>query len=838
MAKPETRLAAPLSAAAYRPPYPWAAGVFAGVLALYVLTLAPTTAFWDTSEYIATAHILGIPHPPGNPLFVILGRTWELLLGFLPLATAVKMNLFSATMSAAAAAFWFLVAHRVLAFVSEHETFRRVGAAAAALLSATTFTVWNQSVVNEKVYTVSLFTIAFLTWLAFRWRDRVGVPGTDRWLVLIVYLLALSVGNHKMGLLVAPALVVLVLQTQPATAAHWSRYVWATVPLGLAFVAGLTETASGFVVFAAGALLWAYLAVGRRLRLLAAFAVAGALGLSVQMFLPIRAAQNPVINEADPKCERLTDAAVTILTDGRVEACRPLAESLRRRQYNKPPMTKNPIHARFRVTGDGEPEWSGPPRDFPLVLGQIGMYLQYFNWQWARALGGADPVVGRFRPLVTAIFALLLLYGAVRHFRHDRVSAWTFATLFLTVSAGLVIVLNFKYGYSLRPDLPPLWREVRERDYFFLVSFSVAGLWAGIGLAALWQAFAERWAARHDGPFGVGLRLASPVLVLAFAPLVLNAQRASRAGDYAARDWAYNLLNSVEPYGVLFTNGDNDTFPLWYLQEVEGIRRDVIVIVYSYLATDWYPRQLRDLSRPCDGRDPLATPTVIVCQRPFEPERAAPLYRERDWPAPTRPILGWTDEQITNASRLSQVLDRPMRFTAAAIDLVLPAGTQLLPNDNFLLAIVRQSIGDRPIYFASTTDAYAQFGLHPYLIRRGLAYKLHDGPIPPDTAGLVRIPSGPGTTDVRWLDLEATERLLWQEFVYRDMLDWPYWPDHSTSGIPLQYYRAHWDVAGAYATLGNEPKVVENLSRADRFVVLAFGRPLVRASVAAETAAR
>ena len=96
-----------------------------------------------------------------------------------------------------------------------------------------------------------------------------------------------------------------------------------------------------------------------------------------------------------------------------------------------------------------------------------------------------------------------------------------------------------------------------------------------------------------------GLKKTSPILALALIPLALNWSWATRTYDYAARDWAYNLLQSVEPYSVLFTNGDNDTFPLWYLQEVEGIRRDVTVIVTSYLNTDWYTKQLKDLTTPC-----------------------------------------------------------------------------------------------------------------------------------------------------------------------------------------------------------------------------------------------
>src|SRR3954447_26237529 len=116
------------------------------VFALYVVTLAPTTAMWDASEYITAAYTLGIPHPPGNPLFVLLGRVATLL----PFGNvAVRVNLLAAASSAIAAAIWFLVAERVLAQWFELRWTRLAGASIAAVLSATAFTVWNQSVVNE-----------------------------------------------------------------------------------------------------------------------------------------------------------------------------------------------------------------------------------------------------------------------------------------------------------------------------------------------------------------------------------------------------------------------------------------------------------------------------------------------------------------------------------------------------------------------------------------------------------------------------------------------------------------------------------------------------------------
>src|SRR5881398_1623022 len=190
-----------------RPHYLMAACVSLGALILYILTLAPTTQFWDTSEYIAAAYTLGIPHPPGNPLFVLIAHVF----GLLPLAAgyAARINLFAAVTSAVSAGCWFLVAERWLRSFVPALWPRRLTALAGALVSATLFTVWNQSVVNEKVYTLSLLSIALILWLIVRWDDQPAGEAHDHHLLMIVFLLALTSTNHMMGVLVGPAVVVL-----------------------------------------------------------------------------------------------------------------------------------------------------------------------------------------------------------------------------------------------------------------------------------------------------------------------------------------------------------------------------------------------------------------------------------------------------------------------------------------------------------------------------------------------------------------------------------------------------------------------------------------------------
>ncbi|MDP9349084.1 MAG: DUF2723 domain-containing protein [Gemmatimonadota bacterium] len=739
-----------------RPPYGLAALAGVLVFALYVVTLAPTTFFWDTSEYIATAHILGIPHPPGNPLFLLLARTWELLLSPTGLATAVRINLFSAAMSAGAAAFWFLVVHRILGFFETGEWVRRIGAGAAVLVSATAYTVWSQSNVNEKVYTVTLLSTAFLSWLAFLWRDHVEAHrGTDsrRWhddnvLVMMVFLLALSEANHRMAWLVAPPIFVLVYLVKPQVLLNWKLYAWS--------------------------------------------AVAAVVGLSVQLFLPIRSALNPVINEAAPTCpDGLGSAMKAILTFGR-SGCAALASSLAREQYQKPPVTE-------RLAPFGQ---------------QMANYFQYFDWQWARSLDGAVSYFGPARIPITLLFLGLGIFGAMEHYRRDRKSFAYVAVLFATLSVGLVYYMNFKYGFS-QVDNPEL-TEVRERDYFFLISFSVWGLWAGLGITALWLRAVDYVRDRMEERRAA--LATSPVLLLAFLPLVLNWPYANRAGDYAARDWAYNVLQSVEPYGILFTNGDNDTFPLWYLQEVEGIRRDVTVMVATYLNTPWYAKQIRELTRPCARPEQWREdPTRIVCQRSFEPDKAPKLYGNPR--KPTRSILPLPDAQIEGITNNPMMLGAEATFQAGPIRSVLPEGTFVEPAHQFALHMIDASLGDRPVYFAATTNLHRALRLDEYTLRQGLVYKLVT---PEEAKRYVAMPQDQPYSPLfgAYFDVERNRRLLDDVYVYRDLMEKEHWTEPATRGIPTYYAYALIALAQAEAQLGNTQRAEQLARKAERWMDL------------------
>jgi len=413
-------------------------------------------------------------------------------------------------------------------------------------------------------------------------------------------------------------------------------------------------------------------------------------------------------------------------------------------------------------------------------------------------MDGMNTVFGGLRLPFTMLFTGLGVWGAIEHAKRDKASFVFMLTLFATVSAALIFYLNFKYGYTLRaPTQDRGLHEVRERDYFFLVSFSVWGLWAGMGIATLWREAA--------GELKTTMAKASPILALAFIPLVFNWGWASRSQDYAARDWAYNLLMSVEPYAVLFTNGDNDTFPLWYLQEVEGIRQDVTVIVGSYLNTDWYAMQLKRLTTPCEpGQDPSDDPTLIICQRPYTAENTpsayvgsageagdkTPIVLGRPITPPTKSIIPLTDEQIVDATINYPTIREEMRIPLGNLVATIAGGQYLPPWKQFALNILNQSLDERPIYFASSGNNASELGLDPYLIREGLAFRVNNGPPSQQGPGIVRLDQSPFTPVTGdFLNVERTRELFEQVFIHRTGLpdEWDHWPDLATVGIPSYY---------------------------------------------------
>jgi hypothetical protein len=742
------------SATDARTPWLLAGVVSVAVLLLYVVTLAPTTQFWDASEYIATAHILGIPHPPGNPLFVILARTWELLLAPTGLSVAVRLNLFSAVATAVAHFFWFLVVYRVLTWRDGDRFFALVAASLATVLSATAFTVWNQSNANEKVYTLSLLTIALMIWLVLVWRDRAASGGVEegespRVLILVAFLLALSATNHLMGLLAAPALLLFVVLVRPRV---------------------LADT-----------------------RVLALGLMAAVIGLSVFAFLPIRAALDPIINEADPS------------------TLQAFLDALTRKQYGKPSIFTSPLAL-------------GLPRDPALVFEQMANWFQYFDWQWARSIAGDESWFGGMRPAVTIAAIAIGVLGARTHWRHDRHSALLMLVMFLTLSAGLTFYLNFKYGFSapiegsVIADGDP--REVRERDYFFLAGFSMWGLWMGIGVAALWRSVAAQVARTRTQLAETDMRTgwswaAAPVLALALVPLALNWSWATRSDDWSARDWAYNALMSVQPYGILITNGDNDTFPLWYMQEVEGVRRDVSVIVSSYLDTSWYAKQVRDLSQPCvDGMTPAPQSSRIICQRTYQ-SIASP------WPAANLPedsVLPLSDTEIERIAQMPIRLAQAALFEAGGIRTTIPAGTVLMPSDTFITAILAMNAGRRPIHFIVPSPVLTTLDLHDYTIRSGLTFRLHTGDARPDADGsVVELVNNEAPQILgRFVDVAATERLLDDVFQWHGAPAYPIvWTDSATKNIPAYYAWAHIALGQALAQRGEAERAGTHFARAD-----------------------
>ena len=599
--------------------------VFLASFLVYFSTMAPTVSFWDCGEFIATSYRLGVPHPPGAPLFLILGRFFSLLP--IPGDIAYRMNMISVITSALAIMLLYLI---IVQFVRhwrghinsvEDKIIAFGGGVIGALVFAFTDSHWFNAVEAE-VYAVSTLSTALVVWLVLHWAERAEETGSERYILIIAYVLGLSTGVHLLNLLAIPFMAMIMYFRKrnfgwPSFTALMGIVLAIFLIIYLGIIKGLPKIAITFSkimgtneanIVIGSVLLFGILILSalfifagsiskvqkNLIRLGAASLLLIVIGYSSYEIIFIRSSQNPTIDENDPET---VQAAISYLereqygnTDlfrgntfnnfsGKIDDNK-LFPRRGSRQGNHIKNYKN-------YSSDSDYFWRYQVKK---------MYWRYFLWQFAGRGPSVEAGVSRMEAKPTEdgvdwfqfgipLAFLLGMAGMVYQFKRDYYQALSVLALFILTGIAIIFYLN-------QPDPQP-----RERDYSYVGSFFAFAIWVGIGASAI---FDRILTLLRDKPFRIHTALGAGFILLIAAPVVMlskNYHTHDRTGNYLPWDYSYNILQTCEPNGIIFTNGDNDTFPLWYLQEVEGIRTDVTVANLSLLNTPWYIRQLRD-SRP------------------------------------------------------------------------------------------------------------------------------------------------------------------------------------------------------------------------------------------------
>ena len=535
-------------------------------------------------------HSLGIPHPPGTPLYIAIAHTWSGALGG-AVGYARATNLLSAASTALAGAGTAWLVARRLDGRDGGWTGLLAGLSAGTMMS-----VWSNATETE-VYAVALLhAVAMLATASLAGE---GVERRhDRWMLVTAYLVALTPAVHLSALVAAPAAIALAARG-PAASARRAQWLLDRALL----LTGATIASAGVgrmqwplivagVAVAAAGEIWCARARGlARVALLAAITGTAASALLVML---VRARFDPAIDQGNP---------VTLAA---------LADVVARRQYAVAPLL---------------------PRAAPVWL-QLANVFQYVDWQAAMSWG-AGIMTSPLRVVATLAWLGLGAAGARTMRRDSPPLAFGLATLAVAGTLGVAAYLNLKAGASLGwgiiPDDAP--HEARERDYFFVLGFWAWGCFAGAGAVALARRLrAPPWSA---------------LLVLAL-PLAGNWRSADRSREPyagAARRFALALLEAAPRNAVLFLDGDNDSYPIWYVQVVEGVRRDVLPVTVPLLPADWYPGEIARRSRLRWSDEPVRGAITLSEQRAAQIAEAAhaagrPVAASPALPARARALLG------------------------------------------------------------------------------------------------------------------------------------------------------------------------------------------------------
>ncbi|KAK3582260.1 hypothetical protein CHS0354_023799 [Potamilus streckersoni] len=271
--------------------------------------------------------------------------------------------------------------------------------------------------------------------------------------------------------------------------------------------------------------------------------------------------------------------------------------------------------------------------------------------------------------------------------------------------------------------------QPRERDYAFVGSFYVFGLWIGLGMSGIYD-YIRKWLLRDEKKSLMAVSLAS-ILGLVFINgrmVQVNYFENSRAGNYAPYDYAFNILQSCDKDGIIFTNGDNDTFPLWYIQEAMGIRQDVRVVNLSLANTDWYIKQLIN-------EEPRGANKIRMNLNQTDLEK----FSYQPWSARDISL------QIDKLQMMQEMKDKYLRRERQLLNVPKEMLPSLLPDvmtwrfeptvnyqgqgyirlqDRVVYEIIMNNLNDRPVYFSATVSDDNRIGIDDFLQLEGYAFRV------------------------------------------------------------------------------------------------------------------
>jgi hypothetical protein len=835
--------------------------VFLIATTVYFLTLEPTASWWDCGEYISTAYKLQVGHPPGAPLFQMIGRFFSLF-AFGDLSNvALMMNVMSALSSSFTILFLFwsitLLARKIVT-IDTAETFSGnnlavIGAGAVGALAYTFSDSFWFSAVEGEVYAMSSFFTAVVFWAILKWETVADEPHNYRWLLFIAYLIGLSIGVHMLNLLAIPAIVYVYYykKFQPSTKGFIISGVISL--LILAFIMSLiipmiVKLAGSFELFFVntlgmpfntGTLIYFALLIGliifglkfthKRGKAILNTAILAfmfiLIGYSSFFMLIIRSNANTPINENEPS-DAITMLAYLnreqygtwpllygqyytapiesyedgnpvyvkdknkgryVITDHRRNT-KPVYDSRFTTVFPRMWSNQKPSHIRMykqyggdkgipiRVTNpDGTSEvivrpTFGENLRFFFSYQISHMYVRYFMWNfvgrqndiesqgeyengnWISGINAIDSFrLGSQKDLPESMnnparahfyfLPLLLgLLGLVHHFNKNRKDTWVVFLLFVMTGLAIIVYLN------QTPYQP------RERDYAYAGSFYAFAIWIGFGVLYLYDLFSRKSGAK--ALTAVAITVAAIVLV----PGIMAREGwegHDRSGKYAARDFAMSYMSQCAPKAVIFTNGDNDTFPLWYVQEVENFRTDMRVVNYMLASGDWYVHQLGKKVYESD-RLPL---TLSPEQYNKGINEYIPVIDRVQGPVELKDLIEFVADESDQTKVPLQSGERINYFPSKKVKLtidkeaVIRSGTVpesmhhlivdeitweitqngLYKNDLMLLDFLATSNWERPIYFTNPNSVSKVLNVDKYCHMEGMVYRF----MPVEAVGVV-----------------------------------------------------------------------------------------------------